>query len=218
MYAIVENNEVKQIITNPKSLVIGDVRYPAKIFQLWSQDELNAIGIYEVITDSTNKKDEEYFINTNEEYNYADNQVTRSWRTATPKLLEDRNEVWSQEQIDNGNAPDGTSAGDPQLDSDGNQIVTKGLKSQKKQIIKSQASGLLSPTDWYVVKATEVADYSVPSNITTFRADVRAKSNEMETQIDACTTVDEIKALYEYTQQEDGTQTRPLAEFPKEVV
>jgi len=218
MYAIVENNEVKQIITNPKSLVIGDVRYPAKIFQLWSQDELNAIGIYEVITDSTNKKDEEYFINTNEEYNYADNQVTRSWGTATPKLLEDRNEVWSQEQIDNGNAPDGTSAGDPQLDSDGNQIVTKGLKSQKKQIIKSQASGLLSPTDWYVVKATEVADYSVPSNITTFRADVRAKSNEMETQIDACTTVDELKALYEYTQQEDGTRTRPLAEFPKEVV
>jgi hypothetical protein len=218
MYAIVENNEVKQIITNPKSVVIGDVRYPAKIFQLWSQDELNAIGIYEVITDSTNKKDEAYYINTNEEFNYADGQVTRSWGTATPKLLEDRNEVWSQEQIDNGNAPDGTSAGDPQLDSDGNQIVTKGLKTKKKLIVKQQASGLLAPTDWYVVKATEVADYSVPSNITTFRADVRAKSNEMETQIDACTTVDELKALYEYTQQEDGTQTRPLAEFPKEVV
>ena len=56
MYAIVENNEVKQIITNPKSLVIGDVRYPAKIFELWSKSELNAIGIYEVITDSTNKR------------------------------------------------------------------------------------------------------------------------------------------------------------------
>ena len=51
MYAIVENNQVKQIITNPKSLVIGDVRYPAKIFELWSKAELNAIGIYEVITD-----------------------------------------------------------------------------------------------------------------------------------------------------------------------
>ena len=214
MYALVEDNEVKQIITNPKSLLVGDVRYPAKIFQLWSKDELNAIGIYEVITDSTNKKDEEYFINTNEEYNYADNQVTRSWGTATPKLLEDRNEVWLQEQIDNGNAPDGTSAGDPQLDSDGNQIVTKGLKSQKKQIIKSQASGLLSPTDWYVVKATEVEDYNVPANITTFRADVRAKSNEMETQIDACTTVEQLETLY--TRDENGE--RPLAEFPKEVV
>ena len=65
MYALVENNEVKQIITNPKPLLIGDVRYPAKIFELWSQDELNAIGIYEVVTDSSNKKDEEYYFNTN---------------------------------------------------------------------------------------------------------------------------------------------------------
>ena len=203
MYAIVENNEVKQIITNPKSIVIGDVRYPAKIFQLWSKSELNNIGIYEVITDSTNKKDEAYYINTNEEYNFADNQVTRSWGTATPKRLEDEDAV--------------DQDGENILDDDGNQVINYGLKTEKKRIVKQQASGLLSPTDWYVVKASEVADYSVPSNITTFRADVRTKSNEMETQIDACTNVDELKALYEYTTQEDGTQTRPLAEFPEEI-
>ena len=200
MYAIVENNQVKQIITNPKSLVIGDVRYPAKIFQLWSEDELNAIGIYEIVTDSTNKKDEAYYINTNEEYNFADGQVTRSWGTATPKELEDRN---------------ATDESGVELDP---VVVIEGLKTQKKKIVKQQASGLLAPTDWYVVKATEVADYSVPSNITTFRLDVRAKSNEMETQIDACINVDELKSLYEYTEQEDGTITRPLVEFPKEVV
>ena len=62
MYAIVENSQIKQIITNPKSIVVGDVRYPAKIFQLWSKLELNNIGIYEVITDSTNKKDEAYYL------------------------------------------------------------------------------------------------------------------------------------------------------------
>ena len=204
MYALVENNEVKQIITNPKPLLIGDVRYPAKIFELWSQDELNAIGIYEVVTDSSNKKDEEYYINTNEEYNYSDNQVTRLWGTATPKRLED------EDAIDE----DGKNI----LDNDGNQVINYGLKTEKKRIVKQQASGLLAPTDWYVVKATEVEDYNVPENITTYRADVRAKSNEMETQIDACNNVDELKALYEYTRQEDGTQTRPLAEFPKEVV
>ena len=204
MYAIVENNEVKQIITNPKSLVIGDVRYPAKIFQLWSQDELNAIGIYEVITDLSNKKDEEYYINTNEEYNYADNQVTRLWGTATSKRLED----------EDAKDKDGNNI----LDEDGNQVINYGLKTEKKRIVKQQASGLLATTDWYVVKANEVEGYTVPENIKTFRSDVRAKSNEMETQIDACTTVDELKALYEYTQQEDGTRTRPLAEFPKEVV
>ena len=196
MYAIVKDNNITQIIINPKSIVIGDVRYPAKIFSLWSQSELNNIGIYEVVTDSTNKKDEAYYINTNEEYTYADGQVTRSWGTATPKRLEDESGV----------------------DDEGNEFTNYGLKTEKKRIVKSQASGLLTPTDWHIVKATEVAEYSVPENITTFRADVRSKSNEMETQIDACNNVDELETLYTYTRQEDGTSTRPLAEFPEEVV
>ena len=204
MYAIVENNQITQYVNFPKSVVIGDVRYPAKIFELWSKAEKESIGIHEIVVDQTNYKDPEYYINTDSSYTFANNQVTESWGTATPKRLEDENAVDEND--------------DPILDSDGVQIINYGLKTEKKKIVKAQASGLLAPTDWYVVKATEVADYSVPSNITTFRADVRAKSNEMETQIDACTTVDELKALYEYTTQEDGTQTRPLAEFPKEVV
>ena len=204
MYAIVEDNNITQYINNPKSVVIGDVRYPAKIFQLWSASELNAIGIYEVITDSTNRKDPAYYNNTNSSYTFANGQVTESWGTATPKRLNDENAV----------DEDGNNI----LDDDGNQVINYGLKTEKKRIVKQQASGLLAPTDWYVVKATEVANYSVPNNITTFRSDVRAKSNEMESQIDACTNVDELKALYEYTEQQDGTSTRPLAEFPKEVV
>ena len=200
MYALVEDNEIIKIIINPKSMIIDDVQYPAKIFQLWSKAELNAIGIYEVVTDSSNKKDEQYYINTNEQYTYANDEVTRSWGTATAKELEDRNAT----------DQDGVEL-DPV-------VVIEGLKSQKKDIIKQQASGLLAPTDWYVVKSNEVDDYTLPENITAFRSDVRTKSNEMETQIDSCTTVDELKALYEYTRQEDGTTTRPLAEFPKEVV
>ena len=201
MWALVEDNAITKIINNPKGLVIGDTRYSRNIFSFrWTNEEREAIGIYEVVFDNSNKKDEEYYINTNQSFDYADGQVTASYGTATPKLLEDRNET--------------NDDGSPMLDADGNQVVTKGLKSQKKQIIKNQASGLLAPTDWYVVKATEVTDYSVPANITTFRSNVRAKSNEMETQIDACTTVDELKNLY--TRDENGI--RPLAEFPKEVV
>ena len=203
MYAIVEDNNITQYINNPKSVVIGDVRYPAKIFQLWSQSELNAIGIYEVITDSTNKKDEAYYINTNEQYNFADGQVTRSWGTATAKRLNDENAT--------------DEDGENILDEDGNQVINYGLKTEKKRIVKQQASGLLAPTDWYVVKSTEVADYDVPANILSFRADVRSKSNEMETQIDACTTVDDLKTLYEYVNtgtEENPVIERPLAEFP----
>ena len=62
MYVLVENNEITKLINYPKSLVIGDVRYPAKIFQLWSQSELNTIGIYGN-NNSTNYKDPEYINN-----------------------------------------------------------------------------------------------------------------------------------------------------------
>jgi hypothetical protein len=207
MYALVEDNEIKKIITNPKPIIIDDVQYPAKIFQLWSEAELNAIGIYEVVTDSSNRKDEKYYINTDDQYNYENEQVTRSWGTATPKRLDDEDAV--------------DENGDPVLDNDGNQVINYGLKTEKKRIVKAQASGLLVPTDWYVVKANEVEGYTVPENITTFRSDVRAKSNEMETQIDACNNVDELKTLYEYVNtgtEENPVIERPLAEFPKEVV
>ena len=203
MYAIVEDNNITQYINFPKSVVIGDVRYPAKIFELWSQSEKEAIGIYEIVVDKTNYKDPAYYINTDSSYTFADGQVTESWGTATPKRLNDENAV----------DEDGNNI----LDDDGNQIINYGLKTEKKRIVKQQASGLLEKTDWHNHKALDDDTYTIPDNIKTYRANVRAKSNEMETQIDACTNVDELKALYEYTEQEDGTRTRPLAEFPEEI-
>ena len=207
MYAIVENNQITQYINYPKSVVIGDVRYPAKIFQLWSQSELNAIGIYEVIVDKTNYKDPAYYINTNSSYSFADGQVTESWGTATPKRLNDENAV--------------DEDGNNLLDDDGNQVINYGLKTEKKRIIKEQASGLLEKTDWHNHKAFDDDTYTIPDNIKTYRANVRSKSNEMETQIDACTNVDELKTLYEYVNtgtEENPVIERPLAEFPKEVI
>ena len=203
MYAIIEDNNITQYINFPKSVVIGDVRYPAKIFELWSPSEKEAIGIYEIIVDKTNYKDPAYYNNTDSSYTFADNQVTETWGTATPKRLEDEDAV--------------DENGENILDENGNQVINYGLKTEKKRIVKQQASGLLEKTDWHDHKALDDDTYTIPDNIKTYRANVRAKSNEMETQIDACTTVDELKALYEYTTQEDGTQTRPLAEFPKEI-
>ena len=201
MWALVEDNAITKIINNPKGLVIGDTRYSKNIFSFrWTNEEREAIGIYEINFDNSNKKDEEYYFNTNQSFDYADGEVTASYGSATPKLLEDRNEV--------------DEDGEPLLDDNGDQIVTKGLKSQKKQIIKSQASGLLTPTDWYVLKATDVEDYSVPSAVSTFRANVRTRSNEMETAIDNASDVDALASLYEYTKQADGSYTRPLGEFP----
>tara|TARA_R100000458_G_C8201493_1_gene191904 strand:- start:260 stop:874 length:615 start_codon:yes stop_codon:yes gene_type:complete len=204
MFALVKDNKIEKIFTRPVGFMIDDNQYPREVFTLWTDEERKNIGIYEVITDSTNKKDESYYINTNEEFNFSDEQVTRSWGNATAKKLED------EDAKDN----DGNNV----LDNDGNQVINYGLKTEKKRIVKQQASGLLNPTDWYIIKATEVESYNVPENITNFRTEVRTTSNEMETKIDACNSVDELKSLYEYTKQDDGSFTRPLGEFPKEVV
>jgi len=203
MYALVIKNSIEKLFAYPKGFVLNGNQYPADIFTKWSKAEKEAIGIYEVEFNHSNKKDEEYYINTNEQFKFENNKVISYFGTATPKALEDK------DAVDEDNKP---------ILEDGKQVVIKGLKSQKKSIIKQQASGLLAPTDWYVVKANEVEVYTIPANISSFRAEVRTKSNEMESMIDACTTVDELKALYEYTEQQDGTTARPLPTFPKEVI
>jgi len=202
MYAIVTDNEITKIITNPKSLVIGDVRYPAKIFSVWSASELNAIGIYEVVTDSKNFKDEKWYINTNESYAFADDQVTRSWGTATPKAHSDS--LWTQDEINNGNAPEGISPGD---------VKVRGLKYNLIQTIKQQVAGELSKTDWYIVRKSD-SGKAVPSTITAHRTAVRTKAESQETQITNASNTLALETLYTYTKQEDGTFARPLGEIP----
>jgi len=204
MFALVKDDKIEKIFTRPVGIMIDNNQYPREVFTIWTDEERKNIGIYEVITDSTNKKDESYYINTNEEFTFSDEKVTRSWGTATSKRLND------EDAVDENN--------DPVLDDDGNQVINYGLKTDKKRIIKQQASGLLEKTDWYNHKSLDDETFTIPDNIKTYRTNVRAKSNEMETKIDACNTVDELKSLYEYTEQDDGSFTRPLGEFPKEVV
>ena len=206
MYALVINNSIEKLFAYPKGFILNDNQYSSDVFTKWTKAEKENIGIYEVEFDHSNKKDESYYINTNEQFKFENNKVISYFGTATPKRLEDENAV--------------DENGDPILQN-GVQVINYGLKTEKKRIVKQQASRLLAPTDWYVVKASEVQGYTIPTAISTFRAEVRTKSNEMETMIDACTTVDELKALYEYTN--TGTETnpiftRPLPEFPKEVI
>jgi hypothetical protein len=186
MWALVENNQVSKVYTRPKAITIGDVSYPQNIFMLWSSDELEAIGIYEVVVDNSNFKNPSYYINTNQSFDFANDVVTASYGTATPRALDDTTD------------PD---TGD----------VTHGLKWNHNQVIINQAYGLLQPNDWYVVRETE-AGTAIPADWTTFRTDVRSTAADMQSKIDACTTVDELAALYEYN---DATPpVRPLGEWP----
>jgi len=187
MWALVENNQVTQVYTRPKAITIGDVSYPQNIFMLWSSDELEAIGIYEVVVDNSNFKNPSYYINTNQSFVYSDGVVTASYGTATPKALDDTTD------------PD---TGD----------VTHGLKWNHNQVIINQAYGLLQPNDWYVVREQE-AGTAIPADWTTFRSGVRSTAADMQSKINACTTVDELAALYEYNDAEPPV--RPLGEWPQ---
>ena len=192
MWALVEDNTIVKIINNPKAMVIGDVRHSRNIFSFrWTNEEREAIGLYEIVIDNSNKRDESYYTNTNQSFDFADGAVTASFGSPTAKALDDV------------------------TDEEGR--VTSGLKTQHKERIKQQASGLLEPTDWYNHKALDDETFTIPANIKTYRANIRTASNDMEVLIDACGTVDELAALYEYTEQEDGSQTRPLGEFPEAV-
>ena len=202
MFALIDNEQITKHISGNRGITIGDIQYPRSIFTLWSEAERNAIGIYVITIDTTNKKDEKYYNNTNVSYGVVDTKAVGSYGTATAKALADAN---------------GTDEAGEELDP---VVVIEGLKTQHKRIIKQQSSGLLIPTDWYVIKATDVESYSVPSAITTYRANVRTKSNDMEVLIDACSTVDELATLYEYVNtgtEENPVMERPLGEFPEAV-
>ena len=195
MWALVTDGSITKIIKQPRGMVIGDTQYSRNIFSFrWSNEEREAIGIYEVVFNNTNKKDEAYYTNTNQSFAFADGVVTASFGSATAKALADV------------------------TDEEGRVIL--GLKTKHKEIIKNEANNLLRNYDWYVVKATEVGSYSVPSAITTYRAGVRTASNDMETLIDACSTVDELEVLYQYVNtgtEENPVMERPLGEFPEAV-
>ena len=191
MWALVESGSVSKIYSRPTQIKINDINYPSNIFMLWSSSELKAIGIYEIVIDNTNLKDKEYYINTNQSFNFASDTVTASYGTATAKAIADV------------------------TDDDGN--VTKGLKSIKKENLNAEAGSILQSTDWMVIREAD-GGTAMPSNIKTWRASVRTKANAMCTQIDNAADVDALAALYEYTNtgtEEEPVFTRPLGEFPE---
>tara|TARA_R100001594_G_scaffold30951_1_gene57812 strand:- start:469 stop:1077 length:609 start_codon:yes stop_codon:yes gene_type:complete len=198
MWGIVQDGSITKIINNPKGMVIGDIRYSRKIFELWSKSELEAIGIYEVEFDNTNKKDAEWYINTNQSFAFAGGKITASYGSATPKAHADT--TWTQEDSDDGLIPDGKDVGD---------IKDRGLKYNLIQTIKKQAAGSLQDTDWYVVRKAD-AGTAIPSAITTHRAAVRTKCAEMETAITNAVDTPALETLY--TRDEDGV--RPLGDLP----
>lgn len=184
MWALVNSGQVVAVYNQPKAITIDGIQHPRNIFTTWTKSQLKAIGIYDYVEIGANPNPDFYWVgNATIVVDDVAGIVTKTYANTT-KNLDDVNEV--------------DENGDPLLDERGNQIVTLGLKSIAKAKVKSQAASLLQGSDWYVVRAAEGGS-AIPTEVTTYRAAVRAKSDQMETAIDAATDVDALIALYTNT-------------------
>ena len=190
MYAKVKNN---QIVKVNSSLASFNNAAPS-----WSAEQLAANGIHEVVYDHSNLKDSRFYINGAESFDFANDTVTASHSAATGKTLDDVN---------------ATDKEGVELDP---VVVISGVKTNEKNQIKAQAGSHLQSSDWYVVRLAE-SETAIPANVSTYRAAIRTKSNEMETAIDGAATIEALEALFTYIN--TGTDAnpviaRPLGEFP----
>ena len=201
MYALITDGSIAKHLSGNRGITIGGIQYPRDIFSKWTEAQRNAIGIFEVIQNNAKKKDEAYYINTNQTFTYdADaGTVTATYGDATAKAHADANAT-----DDDGNDLDPV-------------VVIEGLKTTLIRTLKSQAAGILQDTDWYIVRKAD-ADTDVPSAITTYRAAVRTKCAAMETLITNASNPPAIETLYTYVNTADEGDPvvleRPLGEFP----
>ena len=204
MFALVnkEDNSIIRMYNGIKGVTIGENQYPQTIFTLWSEAERNAIDIYTIEIDESKLKDQEWYINTDITYSFDGSKVTGSYGDATAKSNADTK--WTQSEIDAGEAPEGA---------DTNTVKVKGLKTILIQRVKSQAKDELNRTDWYITRKSE-KNTAIPSAITTHRDAVRTKQAEMETAITNASDTPALATLYTYTEQEDGSVTRPIGNIP----
>ena len=206
MFALVTDGSITKYFSGNRGVTIGDIQYPKAIFTLWTKSEREAIGIYEVVWDNTNKKEEQWYINTNVSYAFGSGKVTASYGSATAKAHADT--TYTNQDNTDGLIPSGKSVGD---------VKTEGLKTIKIRIIKQQAAGIFQDTDWYIFRKAD-AGTAVPSAITTYRAAVRTKCAEMETAITNASNTPAIETLYTYVNTADEgdpvVMERPLGEFP----
>ena len=190
MYALVESGTITKYFNNPKGFTLGDLQYPADIFMKWSVEEKEAIGIHEVVFDNSNFKDEQWYINTNQSFAFANGTVTASYGTATPKAHADLTETI-----------------------DGVESTTPGLKTNLIKDLKVNVANELAKTDWYVTRNTEKS-VAIPSAISTHRDAVRTKQASMETAITNASDTAALETLHNYTEDANDVQSRPLGELP----
>ena len=201
MFALVDksDNSITRMLNGNRGITIDDNQYPRAIFSLWSEAERNAINIYAVTIDTSKRKDEKWYTNTNITYSFDGTNATGSYGDATARAHADT--TWTEEDEEDGLGTEG-------------EVKVEGLKTKLIRDVKLEAANELAKTDWYITRKSE-KNTAIPSAISTHRDAVRTKQAAMETSITNASDTPALETLYTYTKQEDGSVTRPLGELPK---
>ena len=194
MFALVKDGSIVKMLSGNQGVTIDDIQHPKAIFTLWTKDEREAIGVYEVEMDTSKRKDEKWYINTNVTYSFGSGKVTGSYGDATARAHADTK--WTAQDESDGKGTEG-------------EVATEGLKTILIRDVKKQAESELGKTDWYVTRKSEKST-AIPSAVTTHRDAVRSKQASMETSITNASDTPALETLY--ARDEDGD--RPLGEIP----
>jgi hypothetical protein len=206
MWAKVENGQIVGIVRGNQGVTVNGTQYPSSIFKLWSKEELRGIGF---VPYSIQKGGDTRFQTEGGVVNNLSDDGTEAIGVTqyTDKNLED---ILFVKENGDGVFP----VIDPRT---GEQMVQTGLKTQYKNQNNQTCYSKLSVSDWYVIRATETGG-TVPDAITVYRSAVRTKANEIEAAINACSTMDQFKALFVTPVDGDGKPTgnAPINDWPKE--
>ena len=191
MWAYIKDNKIEQIYQRPKSLVLGEVRYPSNMFTKYTDAEKAAIGIYPV-EDSGTKGDDRFENTSQATYTWSasDKKVTTSY-TITEKSLVD---VEAKDE-----------SGNNILDEKDNKTYIYGLKTIAKNKAKQQANNYIARFNWLVERSIYDSSKAIPDVVKTYVAAIKTDCANIETAIDNASDMAAFKKLYDWEYNEDGS-------------
>ena len=196
MWAYIKDNKIEQIYQRPKSLVLGEVRYPSNMFSKYTDAEKAAIGIYPVEDSGTKGNDRSE--NTS--------QATYTWSASNKKVT--TSYTITEKSLVDTEAKD--ESGNNILDEKGNKIYNYGLKTQAKTLAKKQANNYIKQFNWLVERSIYDSSKAIPDAVKTYVAAIKTDCAEIETAIDNASDMAAFKALYENEYESDGVTIKTI--------
>ena len=201
MWALIQDDKVVEIYNYPKSVIINEVRYPSNMFTLYTKEEKEQIGIYDVVEKTK----------PSIQFGYT-SQVTFEYDTVN-KVVNETFDIFDHALED---TPTKDEKGNILLDDHKVPRVTQGLKTQEINNTKNKAHGDIRRFNWLVERFVYDNTQTLPSDVSTYVAAVRTACATICTAIENATTMDEFKVLFEHTYNEDGevTKVAPIHDWP----